>query len=219
MSTDASPATTGRPADAEYTLPPMIDMGDALDRIERATSDEAALSQLGAVRGTLSRIAGRPPGRRESLVNDLDNSVDSLRMHVTDGGDADFWAETVQNRVANYRRTRRETSDTLHFGNTRLRVDGEAAVDPAANQGEKGRLRGTLVNQAEPGEAIVQLAFYDDDGAVTWTVESCGFGLDAGEQRNLDLHVWIPEDAAYYGVAALDADDPRATGAPPTRKG
>jgi hypothetical protein len=193
----------------------MIDVGDALDRIERNTDHPEALSYLAEVRETLGRIAERDPGGRESLATDLDNLVDSLRMHVD--GDADFWAETVQNRVANYRRTRREASDTLHLGSSRLAVEDVEPVDPAAYPGAEARLRGTLVNQGEPGDAIVQLAFYDDDGAAVWTVESREFALAAGEKRDLDLRVWIPEAADHYGVAALDAADPRSTGAPPRR--
>lgn len=204
------------PTDGDRSLPPMLDMDDALDRIERHTDDRAALDRLAEVRDLLDRIAARDPGRRESLVGDLDNLVDVLRTHVDDGGDAAFWAETVRNRIANYRRTRREASDTVHFGSSRLTVGGREAVDPADHRGETGRLRGTLVNGGERGTATVQLAFYDGSGTATWTIESHGFDLDAGERRSVDLHVWIPEDADHYGVVALDTDDPRTTGEPPT---
>lgn len=204
------------PTDEGRSLPPMIDMGDALDRIERTTDDRAALDCLAEIRTLLDRIAERGPGGRVSLLGDLDTLVDVLRTHVDDGGDAAFWAETVRNRIANYRRTRREASDTIHFGSSRLTVGGEEPVDPANHRGEKGRLRGTLVNGGEQSETTVQLAFYDETGTVTWTVESCEFDLDAGERRQLDLHVWIPEDADHYGVTALDATDPRTTGEPPT---
>lgn len=191
----------------------MIAFGDALDRIEAATEDAATLECLAEVRHLLDRVAEREPGRRESLLNDLDNVVDALRTHAE--GDADFWAETVQNRVANYRRTRREASDTLHLGSARLSVDGEP-VAAAAHPGAEARLRGTLVNGGEPGDAIVQLAFYDEAGVATWTVESREFELGAGERRDLDLRVWIPEDAATYAAAVLDATDPRSTGTPPS---
>jgi hypothetical protein len=213
-------ASTDRHTDAEAEavegeLPPIIDMGDALDRVERNAASEEATAHLGEVRAVLARGAERDPAARESLLDDLDSLVDSLRMHVD--GDAEFWAETIQNRVANYRRTRLETSDTLHFSASRLTVDGDDPVDPADHRGEKATLRGTLVNQGEPGSATVQLAFYNEAGEATWTVESCEFDLDAGERRGLNLHVWIPEDADHHGVAVLDPDDARTTGPPPTR--
>jgi hypothetical protein len=198
----------------DSALPPMLALGDAFDRIEANTTDPDGLSSLADCRDLLDRIAERDPDRRASLVNDLDNLVDSLRTHVN--GDAEFWAETVQNRVANYRRTRREASDTLHLGAASLEVDGEA-VGVTDHRGSEAHLRGTLVNNGEPGDAIVQLAFYDEAGVATWTVESREFAIDAGEHRDLDLHIWIPEDADHYAVTALDVTDPRSTGQPPTQ--
>jgi plasmid stabilization system protein ParE len=215
MSTSTDSAADGSTRTGNEALPPLIDMDDVLDRIERNTDSEAAAAYLDDIRAVLERVAERDPSNRESLLGDLDNLVDSLRMHVD--GDADFWAETVQNRVANYRRTRRETSDTLHFSAGRLTVDGDEPVDPTDHRGEKATLRGTLVNQGERGAAVVQLAFYNEADEATWTVESCEFDLDAGEQRTLNLHVWIPEDADYYGIAVLDPADTRTTGPPPTR--
>ncbi|MFB6207434.1 MAG: hypothetical protein ABEJ05_13010 [Haloglomus sp.] len=196
-------------------LPPLIDVADALDRIERTTANEDAKARLTDIRVTLGRIAARDPDRRESLLSDLAGLADDLRTHV--GGEADSWAESVQNRVDTHRRTRRESSDTLHFENSRLTVDGEAPVDPTEHRGEKATLRGTLVNLGEPGHATVRLAFYDEDDAATRTVESAEFHLDAGECRDLDLHVWIPADAAYYGITALDPSNARTTDRPPVR--
>ncbi|WP_276261127.1 hypothetical protein [Haloglomus litoreum] len=215
MSSSTDGETGAEAGTGEGQLPPLIDMGDVLDRIERNTTSEEATAHLEEVRAVLARVTERDPANRESLLGDLDSLVDSLRMHVH--GDAAFWAETVQNRVANYRRTRRARSDTLHFSASRLTVDGDEPVDPAAHQGEKATLRGTLVNQGERGAATVQLAFYDEAGEATWTVESCEFDLDAGERRTLNLHVWIPEDADHHGVAVLDPNDARTTGPSPTR--
>jgi len=212
-STDPTAEAGGEAGDGE--LPPMLDVDDVLDRIECDTDSEEAAAYLDDIRTVLERVAECDPSNRESLLGDLDDLVDSLRMHVD--GDADFWAETVQSRVANYRRTRREASDTLHFSASRLTVDGDEPVDPADHRGEKATLRGTLVNQGERGAATVQLAFYNEAGDATWTVESREVDLDAGERRTLDLHVWIPEDADHYGVAVLDPGDARTTGPPRTR--
>jgi hypothetical protein len=209
-------AVEGDRAEEGRSLPPMIDMGDALDRIERNTDDPAALDCLAEIRTLLDRVAARDPSGRESLLCDLDNLVDVLRTHVDDEGDAAFWAETVRNRIANYRRTRRAASDTIRFGSSRLAVGDEEPVDPADYPGEDGRLRGTLVNGGEASETTVQLAFYDETGTATWTIETGAYDLDVGGRRHLDLHVWIPDDADHYGVAALDTNDPRTTGELPT---
>ncbi|MFC7137477.1 hypothetical protein ACFQRB_15645 [Halobaculum litoreum] len=108
-----------------------------------------------------------------------------------------------------YRDSLREASDRLHLANARLEADGEP-LDGAVGEHADGTvaLRGTLVNQGDAGDGVVRLVFYDGDGTATWKVESRQFGVDAGERRDLDMRVYVPADAAYCDVTALDAADP-----------
>lgn len=199
-------------------LPPVLAFADVLDRIERATDDDAAQEWLAEVREGQVALAERPPARRESAVADLENVVESLRTHLADGSDADWWAETVQNRLRTYRRTEAAASDTLSLSRPRLETDGQP-VDVATDTGE-ATLTGTLVNGGERADATIQLAFYDEDGRPVWIVESRQFGLDPGERRGFELTVYVPEEVAYYATAALDVNDPQAVaGDAPTTDG
>lgn len=190
---------------SDRTLPPILAFGDALDRIEAATDDPEASRYVTEIREGLDELAVRPPEARASLVTDLESLLDSLVTHVD--GDAAMWAETVRNRFATYRHARRTTSATLHVANGRLERDGEP-VTADAEAGE-ATLRGRLVNTGERTDAMAALAFYRDGRAV-WKVESREFAVGPGEARDLDLTVYVPAAADYYGLAAFEPADPAA---------
>jgi hypothetical protein len=166
-------------------------------------SDEVA-----AVEADLDRFADRERGG-DSIVDDMDDDVLALREELS--GDADWYAEAIQNRIRQYRSAREEASDTLDVADPRLVADGEA-VDVADRRDSLVGLQGRLVNQGDASDAVVVLAFYGDDGVAVRKVESRQYDLDAGERRPLDLTVHVPPDAAYYAVSALDAEDPRSVG-------
>ncbi|PSP65191.1 hypothetical protein BRC77_02300 [Halobacteriales archaeon QH_8_64_26] len=55
-------------------------------------------------------------------------------------------------------------------------------------------------------------AFYDDLGNPLRTVESPVHRLSPGEKRDVAIDVYVPNDAARYGVVALDAAGSPAIG-------
>ncbi|MFB6118926.1 hypothetical protein [Halosegnis sp.] len=187
---------------SQRRLPPIIDIGDALDRVAAATDDPEATGYIQEIRDGLEELAARPPEARESQVQTLEHLVDSLLTHVDD--DAALWAKTIQNRFANYRHARRGSSRTLHVSNGRLEREDD---NPLALAGE-AQLRGTLINNGEATDAMVSLAFYDETDRAVWKVESREFAVMAGETRELDLTVYVPEGAEYYALAAFEPDDP-----------
>lgn len=197
-------------ASSNSELPPIIDVREMLDRIERdAGNDDEVPAYLDEIRDLLAAYGDRDRGARASLVDDIDGSVLAMREYLDDGSDADRWAEGIQNRFRIYRESLREASESLHLSGAALHRDGDD-VDgaAAAHQGEEVTLAGTLVNQGDARDGVLRLVFYDDDHTATWKVESREFDVDAGERRAFEEQVYVPEDAAYYDVTALDATDP-----------
>jgi hypothetical protein len=186
-------------------LPPLLDFREFLDDVERE-ADADVSDEVAAVEADLDRFADRERGG-DSIVDDMDDDVLALREELS--GDADWYAEAIQNRIRQYRSAREEAGDTLDVADPRLVADGEA-VGVADRRDSLVGLEGKLVNQGDAGDAVVLLAFYDDDGVASRKVESREYDLDAGERRPLDLTVYVPPDAAYYAVSALDAEDPRS---------
>ncbi|MFC5972787.1 hypothetical protein ACFPYI_15730 [Halomarina salina] len=188
----------------EGQLPPLLDVRDALDDIERE-ADADVSDDVDAIRADLDRLAEHDEAS-DSVVSDVEDDVLALRERLS--GDADMYAEAVENRIRQYRTSRQSASDTVDIADPRLARNG-TAVDLERQRGETVDVEGVLVNQGESRAATVLTAFHDDDGTVSRTVESRAYDLDAGEKRDVSLTVFVPDDAAYYAVSAVDADDPR----------
>jgi len=192
----------------QQQLPPIIDFGDALDRVESRTDDAEAHGYIDEIRDGLDELAARDPDSRETQIQELEHLIDSLLMYVDD--DAEMWTKTIQNRFANYRHARRESSRTLHIANGRLERDDELADITTVGE---ATLRGQLINNGERSDAMVSLAFYDEYDRAIWKVESREFEVGPGEKRTLDLDIYIPDGASYYAVAALEPADPATVAA------
>lgn len=186
-------------------LPPLIDVRDTLDRIGRE-ADEDVSDDLDAIRANLDRLAGREEAS-DSVVSDLEDDVLALRERLS--GDADMYAEGVENRLRQYRTARADSSDTLDVADPRLTRNG-ATVDLDRQRGETVDVEGVVVNQGDARTVTVLVVFYDQSGTVARKVESRAYDLDAGGRHEVSFPIHVPTDASYYAVSAVDADDPRS---------
>ncbi|WP_254535087.1 hypothetical protein [Halomarina litorea] len=211
----------------EHDLPPLVDFGDAIDNIEREvdTDDRGGddpdvgvdvSEHVARLREQLDRLKERGDQQsREGVLDDIDNTVLSLREALEEGSTADQYAQGIQNRIQQYRTNREAGSETLTLSRVRLEHNG-VAIDVADKQGETAVLRGTLVNGGDDSDALVVLSFYDEGGAVCRTVEHYQRALAADEQRDVECTVYVPPTAAHYAVRAMDTADGRAlSGAEP----
>lgn len=189
----------------EGELPPLVDVRDTLDDIERE-ADVDVSDDVDAIRANLDRLANHD-GASDSVVSDIEDDVLALRERLS--GDADMYAEAVENRVRQYRTARSNASDAVDVADARLTRNG-ATVDLERQRGELVDVEGVLVNQGDPREVTVLTTFHGEDGALSRKVESQAFDLDAGERRDVSLTVYVPDGAAYYAVGAVDAADPRS---------
>lgn len=186
-------------------LPPLVDVRDALDDVERE-ADADVDDELDAIHSNLDRLAGRVAAS-DSVVSDIEDDVLAMRERLS--GDADMYAEGVENRIRQYRTSRSNASDAVDLADPRLTRNG-AVVDIERQRGERVEVEGVLVNQGEAREATVLTVFHADDGTVAQKVESRPYDLTPGDRRDVSMSVLVPEDAAYYAVSALDVDDSRA---------
>ncbi|MFD1514995.1 FxLYD domain-containing protein [Halomarina rubra] len=185
-------------------LPPLIDVRDTLDDVEREANRDVS-EEVDAIRANLDRLATRDGGG--TVVDDIEDDVLALRERLS--GDADWYAEAVENRVRQYRTARRTASDTLDVADPRLTRNG-TAVDLDRQRGDLVEVEGVLVNQGEDRSATLQVVFYDEDGTVARKVESRAYDLASGDRRDVSFTVYVPDDASYHDVAAVDASDPRS---------
>lgn len=189
-------------------IPPLIDVRDALDRAEAASTGNLD-DDLEPVRERIAAVADDEVANVPSTVAALDDRILALRDRRDLSEGADYWLETVHNRFSTYRDRLDETSAALEVASARI-VDGDderasvAEVDDA-----EATLRGTLVNGGSATRAVVQVVFYDDDGAPLWKVESPAVDLDTGERRPVDRRVYVPEAAAYWDAVPLETVDTR----------
>lgn len=191
-------------SDSESTLPPILDVRDQLDRIKSQSDDPEVARLVDESRELLDRYESRERGGLDSLVDDLDNNVLQLRERLDEGSGAARQAEGAQNRLRIYRNSRQNTSETLHVADSRLVSDGRR-VEPSDVAGEPVAVEGTLVNQGDARDVVVRLTFYDDVAPVQ-RLERLERDLGEGERRTVELTAYVPDDAVYYDVAALDAD-------------
>lgn len=195
----------------ERDLPPLIDFGASIDRIEEE-ADADVEGHIDDLREGLDRLEERDDQERESVLDDVDDTLLSLRERVDDR-DADSSAEGIQNRIQQYRDDRSSEGNVLSLSNARLERDGES-VEPEDVAAETVQLRGTLVNGGGAGDSALYLAFYDGEGRLSRTVESRQYDLEAGEHREFDRTVYVPADADSYVVATLDAADSSVSAVP-----
>jgi hypothetical protein len=199
-------------AEDDRKLPPLIDVHDTLDDIER-DADADVSDDLDAIRANLDRLADRDQGG-ETLLDDIEDDVLAMRERLS--GDADWYAEAVENRVRQYRTARDSASDTLTVAEPRLARNGTAVSLDAGRGGDSGHggdpadAEGVLVNQGDDRRATMQVVFYDDDGATLRKVESGPVDLAGGERHDVSLTVHVPDDASYHDIRALDGSDPRS---------
>ncbi|WP_254544551.1 hypothetical protein [Halomarina pelagica] len=189
-------------------LPPILAVGDVLDRIERE-SDADVSDEIGDLRDALDRLAEREEVGRASVLDDVDERLLALRERLS--GDADWYAQAIENRIRQYRDASAAASETLSVSAPRLERDG-SELDVSRAVATTAHLRGMLVNRGEASDAVVVLTFYAPDGATVRTVETRAYRLEAGAQRDLDETVYVPEEADYYAVAVLAPGDPRTVG-------
>ncbi|MDS0294585.1 hypothetical protein [Halogeometricum luteum] len=199
---------TDGPADRE--LPPILDVRDALDRIERE-ADADVSEQLDRARSLLAEYEDRDDvsTSRASLVDDIDGVVVSMRERLS--GDADRLAEGIENRLQIYRDSRNDASETVHASGAGLTDNGGNVESAKAVRGEAVTLEATLVNQGEPRDGAVRLTFYDESDAPVLRVERRETDLRPDDNRQVSQRVVVPEEAEYFDVAALDATDSAAT--------
>ncbi|MFC6724565.1 DUF192 domain-containing protein [Halobium palmae] len=90
-------------------LPPILDLDDELDRIERESEVDVS-DETDRIRDSLDEYAERDVERRggESIVDDVENAVLDVRERVS--GEADRQAEAVLNRLRMYRESLGERS-------------------------------------------------------------------------------------------------------------
>jgi hypothetical protein len=194
----------------ERDLPPLVDFGASIDRIEEE-ADADVEGHIDDLREGLDRLEERDDQERESVLDDVDDTLLSLRERVDDE-DADSSAEGIQNRIRQYRDNRGSEGNVLSLSNARLERAGES-VEPEDVAAETVQLRGTLVNGGA-GDGALYLAFYDGEGRLSRTVESRQYDLEAGEHREFDRTVYVPADADSYVLATLDAADSSVSAVP-----
>jgi hypothetical protein len=192
---------------SERNLPPLLAMDDELDRLERK-ADADVRSELDEIRTQLDEYAARQEAERDedgrdSLLDDVDNSLLRLRERLS--GDADRQAEALQNRIRQFRDSRAGSSDTLSLAEPRLEQDG-VATDVAAVGGRQVDVVTTLVNTGESGDGVIRVGFYDTDGDLERRVDLHESGVAAGERRDVAATVTVPDSVAHYDISVVDVD-------------
>lgn len=190
-------------------LPPILDVRDSLDRIERDADADVA-DELDSVRTLLDRYEerGSDAGSRASLVDDVDGLVVSMRERLS--GDAERYAEGIENRLQIARNARNESSETLHASGAELRDGDERLRSLTEYDGETATLDATLVNQGEARDAVLRVTFFDEDDEPIRHTSTSASDLSADEHRKVTETVSVPTEAAYYDVSVLEATDAAA---------
>jgi hypothetical protein len=88
-------------ADGDRDLPRLLDVRDDIDRIERA-ADADVSDRLDQIRARLGRFEEREDvdPNADSLATDVESAVTAMRTSLD--GEADEYAESIQNRVEQY---------------------------------------------------------------------------------------------------------------------
>lgn len=191
---------------SDRDLPPLLAFDDQLDRIERDADADVA-DEIDSIRARLDEYDERENGATASILDDLANLVARMREQLS--GDADRWAEAIQNRITQFRNSLNERSETLALASPQLRDEyGEADVSELGD--EQATFDATLVNSGEEGAGLVRVSFYDGDGGTVRVVDLPQGRVASGEQREISTTMTIPAGATYYDAAALDAEETTA---------
>lgn len=189
---------------SERTLPPLLEMDDELDRLERK-ADADVSDGVAEIRTRLDEYDDREStdGSRGSLLDDIDGILLRLRERLS--GDADQQAEALQNRIRQFRDSRGGESETLSLSEPRFESGG-ATVDAAGHGGQQVDVVTTVVNAGEQTDGLVRTSFYDESGSLVRRVDCAASALDAGEQRNITATVTVPKRTAHYDISVVDAE-------------
>jgi hypothetical protein len=200
---ERSDAAGGRDEDGGE-LPPVLDVRDSLDRIER-DADADVSDELDRSRSLLDRYEARDgETSRASLVDDLDGLVVAMRERLS--GDADRYAEGIENRLQTYRDSQGEASETVTVSGPELRDgDDERVAAVGRYEAATATLDATLVNEGERRDGVVRLTLYDEDHDPKRRVLIRESDLSTDERRQVRARVAVPDGAEYYDVTALDA--------------
>lgn len=199
-----TPGAVESAAMTDRDLPPLLAIGDELDRIERkADADADIADDIDAVRGLLDEYENREGRGRTSLLDDIDNVL--LRMGEPLSGDADRQAEAIQNRLHQFRDSLTDRSESLSLTEPRLQHDG-VDIDVTERGGQQVDVVAKLVNAGEATDGVVRVGFYDRDGTVRRHIDLFESAVEAGEKRDVSATVTVPENVTHYDIAAVDAD-------------
>lgn len=183
-------------------LPPILDFGSELDRLERE-ADADVNDTVDALRESLDEMAEREAGGEAvgSHVSDAQSDLYALRERLS--GDADRQAEAILNRLQIYENSLDERSESLSVADARFEARG-TTVEPSDHRDETLTFAGTLTNTGDLGDVRVRLGFYDHDDAVVRSVEVPERGVDTDEKRQVEAEVFVPETVQYYDVTVVD---------------
>ena len=153
----------------------------------------------------LEELPGRDSGNHDSLLDEVDNEL--LRLEEQLDGDAERHVAAARNRIRIYRNSLGGSSEHLLVLDTSFRTgeSGPGAV-PADVRNEEGTVEVTVLNEAEPREAIPVVTFYDGDDELK---EVTGAPVELGEddQRTVEVTAMVPERTDSYTATVVDADD------------
>lgn len=187
-------------------LPPVLEMDDTLDRLA-ATVPRSVRADVQQLRREYEMLKSKSAGGRESAVDDMSNTLLHLQ-EVIDDDEAMRLAESMEAQLDEYRRTRRQVSETLHLSGTTFESGGER-VTPARAAGATIDLSVTVVNQGETSGAVVRLVFYHDEVAVRTVMLPMG-RIEAGERKRLRTSVYVPSPTGDHSITVVDPAEDRS---------
>lgn len=182
-------------------------MDETIDRLAE-TAPASARADVQQLRREYEILKSKDAGGRESAVDDMSNTVLHIREILDDDAEAARLARSVEAQLDEYRRTRRQVSETLHLSGTSFEVDGKR-VDPAAAAGKTVDVSATVVNQGETSGAVVRLVFYYGEVAVRSTTLPMG-RIEAGERKRLETSVYVPSPTTGHTVTVVDPAEDRS---------
>ena len=197
--------------EGEDDLPPLLQFGDAIRRIEKGLTAE--YGEFDRLRREYDALTATGQSNRPSLVSSIRYAVTGLETQVharEDEADAERiqkWLDSINNRADQYLATRSNTSGTLHISGFGFERGGESP--PVAEmQGEEVGVRATVVNQGEASGAVITVDFYPADEDVLLRSVDLSVGhLPAGGSDSIDTTVHVPSIAESYEARVSDPRD------------
>ncbi len=188
-------------------LPPVLEMDDTIERLAES-APASARADVQQLRREYEMLKAKNAGGRESAVDDMSNTVLHVREVIDDDTDAARMARSIEAQLDEYRRTRRQVSETLHLSGTTFEADGTRTA-PSRAAGRTVDVSATVVNQGETSGAVVRLVFYHDDVAVRTVMLPMG-RVEAGEQKRLATSVYVPTPTTDHSVTVVDPAEDRS---------